>query len=1401
MKAYPYDPRGTKAENHFLEERIIGSENNNDRVVILDHRPFFEDLVVRQPGSTTPLSRGVDYELQYQLTELDDSVAANVYCGVHLINPSIKGIVTFEGQMLGGTFYDPFVDILDELVKYLNNPVSADWLLLEGRPSLYPATPAATSWADLLNKKYLASAVHDVELKTDDANQLIKDKLAEVKALVTALGKEIEAFNYPAHIAETNPHQTTSAQINAHPVNLKTPDTFMAYGLKLKALTDELKAFRLPQSVIDTYISHWISSEVRGVFNCTVSGNRAQFSSKNGESEIIFANDGFTLKSNGSVVLAVGHLEGTGAGRYINWRAGKNTLRIESTGDALGMNKLTLNGNPLLTTTALMEYQQDPDAGSGGGGDPDDSKVYIEGRSGISFTGKGSRADPIVGTIDPTKATTAEKGVVKLKTGKGTETVGVAATPASLTPYSADLSGYVAKTTMINGKPMNDGSRTITKADLGLGQADNTADLDKPLSTELTEAVSGLADVGHHHDWSELGIYKASQSVYGIGRYATNQNGLVENRAVVPNILKELSARLDVVAAAIANAKEGTVTDFAAVKGADWRFNSQGTAISVQDLNYFYLLDGTKGDSTVTGSIDLQTTPMFNWFSPNNQLELTWPTGKVSNGTGINWTGIEEPPLMGFQSVPVGKTAAQMGDQSVVTVLAKTRVKAYQSKLWVYAAGGGPVTVYINGIQAATGESPLVAVYETSRDVENYTVAVKAECSDTTKSAAVQFEVYDGDYPVYFSGPETRVELLQEFVTTHVGIRHYLYVNMLTGSLYSRAEPIQSIAVDPERGYIGYVDIVAGVSSYANKTVSFETTFDFGKSAEVSEHIGTRKAHGLSSVDWTLTDNPRLPLLNRAIAEPRALVYRKMLGSGSGGTLCTLSRGLFSYSHGLNVKTDLELIFSTEGATPYCWFTPFNPKENNEPTFEGSFVFDVDDIGGTKALSAAPDLILCASSQAGTVGRRYVRINLTSKTCKVGVGAGSTSEVWHKSFELNNGSMLMDAGRETSVEVTTKDVLFNGEVTNAEILDLIGWGPSGDKISANHAPRGMIRYRYNVNTRVLRLALSFSQFGSTTIDLRQIEMAFPFDLVDYFTGDGVGLAFKGLSEKCYLTINHALIDPKTGNIDIDKYHYLRSLFESYMDSSVGWLADSKDGDYYQKLIDPTTYVYALNYCPTETIALPTGQGSVAISHEGQLPAQFFPRKLSRGALMAKKGELHASWNNEWSTSKAAANRYRHKLILRFAQGADKQQYRVAQVSGTVKCNWPGKVIIGDAGKDAYVSATDSVPFALSTNADTGKAVTLTPKDLRVGQDIYIVLEPPGNNPEGYELNFTCSLDVTDEKGVRQDQLNAQSFELRSGESQFLMEKRNPYHITSKAWKWILAVLKRELNGKQLGDRT
>ncbi|MCT7475945.1 hypothetical protein N5V81_13260 [Escherichia coli] len=197
----------------------------------------------------------------------------------------------------------------------------------------------------------------------------------------------------------------------------------------------------------------------------------------------------------------------------MEWKAGINTLRIESTGSALGMDKLTLNGTTLLTTTALMGYQQDPGTG-GGTVDPDDNKLYISGVNGITFTRvKGQKPIPSPGKVCFKPATTSEPGVVTL-TDKPSDVVkGQAATPSALLPYEGDLSSYVRKTTLLNNQPMNTGSRTLTKKDLGLDLADNTADVDKPLSDALAEAVAGLSDKGHHHNFADLQIPTASQTV------------------------------------------------------------------------------------------------------------------------------------------------------------------------------------------------------------------------------------------------------------------------------------------------------------------------------------------------------------------------------------------------------------------------------------------------------------------------------------------------------------------------------------------------------------------------------------------------------------------------------------------------------------------------------------------------------------------------------------------------------------------------------------------------------------------------------------------------------------------------------------------------------------------------
>ncbi|UAW09380.1 hypothetical protein SEA_KLEVEY_22 [Arthrobacter phage Klevey] len=49
-----------------------------------------------------------------------------------------------------------------------------------------------------------------------------------------------------------------------------------------------------------------------------------------------------------------------------------------------------------------------------------------------------------------------------------------------------------------------DAARTFTKADVGLGAVDNTADADKPLSNAAVSALSGKADSGHTHSYASI---------------------------------------------------------------------------------------------------------------------------------------------------------------------------------------------------------------------------------------------------------------------------------------------------------------------------------------------------------------------------------------------------------------------------------------------------------------------------------------------------------------------------------------------------------------------------------------------------------------------------------------------------------------------------------------------------------------------------------------------------------------------------------------------------------------------------------------------------------------------------------------------------------------------------------
>ncbi|MGK7530378.1 hypothetical protein, partial [Salmonella enterica] len=73
--------------------------------------------------------------------------------------------------------------------------------------------------------------------------------------------------------------------------------------------------------------------------------------------------------------------------------------------------------------------------------------------------------------------------------------------------------------------------------------------------------------------------------------------------------------------------------------------------------------------------------------------------------------------------------------------------------------------------------------------------------------------------------------------------------------------------------------------------------------------------------------------------------------------------------------------------------------------------------------------------------------------------------------------------------------------------------------------------------------------GQASATVREIEYDVPFDAIDYFKGGALSISVTGIETGEGVTINHGLMDPSTTAVDFNRFHYLRSLFESYIERS------------------------------------------------------------------------------------------------------------------------------------------------------------------------------------------------------------------------------------------------------------
>lgn len=1348
MYSYPYDPTGKAATNKFSEEHIVSSDNRSERVLRLRHAPFFKPLTITYGNSDTPLTEGVDFEYAYELPELDDSVVGPVYMGVNLVNPLVVGSVRVAGQLLGGTFYQPYYEMLDDLIKHLNSPVSASWLSVLNRPALMPPMPSATSWDDLLNKKYLASAIRDLKVGSEVAHAAIKAKLDALKAEVEKIYSDIVAFDYPGHAATWNPHDTSVTQIGAHPEAAKVPDAMMAYGKSLKQLTTEVRALGLPQSEIDKYLAYNCFKDVSGVFVQMIAANRPLFRSPAGETELLFTDTTYEIRSNGAVVLAVGVDLADTSESYIEWIVGPNKLRVASSANNLGMASLTINGAALLNGITIQDYQ----AQGGGGTDPDDNELKISG-IGIRFEGKGSLTDPVKGHLIVPQATLTAAGAAKLKSTPGTETTGFAAATDAVAAYQQQQSNFVLKETRINDQKMDTGSLTLTKGSLRLGAVDNTADLAKPLSKDLRDALVLFAEKNHKHDWNGFGFLPSSATVYGVTKYASTTGGLAQLKAVAPAVLVNLASRAEALRLALQNTNPSAVVDFAAVDKSVWTVNSGRNGLSVQDLRYFFVLAGERKEGRVSGTVNIDTTPMFNWMLATNVDEKRWAPA-VKHNTQLS----EDLGDLPTCAVTVGRTASEMGALAYSSMLFKERVMTPRGQLRVRCQAQGKISIYVDGINRGGGVDFAALAVDVTPGVE-HTVGIRVDADAPTKIAGAWFDIMDRDFIMAYSQPGTRIGTLEEFYNPN-GMRHYLYMNMRSGSLFSRGEIAPTVGIDLTTVLVGYVDIpITGLVAAA--TINMDALVDYGEFKELETHALLTNVHKPSPADFAIADAPQMALGSIVDVEPMWFGVRQSeIAGGFTKKFGRVDAAFTASPHRFRVG------FTTASNHPGHWVTPHNPLENGLDTVEGVLLVNAPDVTGIEN-GYGTDLWFFVGHHGANPTAPMVRVNPFTDVLEHGFTQmsptlGDVPVTFHPSNNVLAAMTVVGSG--------TEDIPYSA----LGHADSEPHGPNW-----KHSCRVIVRYRYVPHTR--RLRLCFEVYHGGVAKRWWKEYTLSIDIAYLFKKGVVGIERKLVTGNLAWQVFPSwqpFIGGSAGGLQ-DKFEYLPGLLNGYVDYDGLTIADQ---------LAPATTKSPQAYGGsefwggeiTEFVSVAKSGGNVAHNHAMAWPASCYRYPP---AVVAKK-KLHGQlWDYAATDYKGIVPKEGFYIIANAPAIA-----AAALVGCEVVTNCPMTITVG-AKELLVINHPTGTPVAATYTANP--AVLPFVEDVQRNRVQIEIKVPAGYVASNLFLNFKLKFD---NGGTLTEWVMAGDQDIYPSEYAFSVRKKNPWNMTQRTLDLLRARAKAQKAG-------
>jgi hypothetical protein len=199
---YQVDLTGLLPGNAIVDERQTLTPANGVRhqLLIPLFAPYFgTSLVVHYyavDGTRALAAKGVDYVSVMKQSQLSSLTDSDIFSGVLILNPQIRGTVFLNYQTLGGGFGVDRRTIMEDLALLSHRDKFAGWNAITGKPVFFP----------------VADHPLDIQKHAVGFTPLVNALEAVRASFVTFAESDVVALN--AHTANNNnPHAVTKAQV------------------------------------------------------------------------------------------------------------------------------------------------------------------------------------------------------------------------------------------------------------------------------------------------------------------------------------------------------------------------------------------------------------------------------------------------------------------------------------------------------------------------------------------------------------------------------------------------------------------------------------------------------------------------------------------------------------------------------------------------------------------------------------------------------------------------------------------------------------------------------------------------------------------------------------------------------------------------------------------------------------------------------------------------------------------------------------------------------------------------------------------------------------------------------------------------------------------------------------